>query len=65
MTEFEDIEDIDVDELKNSFISKGTHVIDCTVSDCGRFSYSKKESMKEYGLTETQYEFYKSVKKEL
>ena len=66
MTEYEDIEDIDIDvDYKNSFVSNGTHVIDCTVSDCGRFSYSKKESMKEYGLTETQYNFYKSVKQEL
>jgi len=66
MTEFEDIEDIDIDvDYKNSFVSNGTHVIDCTVSDCGRFSYSKKESMQEYGLTETQYNYYKSVKQEL
>ena len=66
MTEYDNVENKEVEvDYKNSFVSKGTHVIDCTSSQCGRFSYSKKESMKEYGLTETQYNFYKSVKKEL
>ena len=52
-------------DYKNSFTCKDTDITDCTLSPCGRFSYSKKESMQQYGLTETQYEFYKSVKKEL
>ena len=52
-------------DYKNSFTCKDTDITNCTLSPCGRFSYSKKESMQEYGLTETQYEFYKSVKKEL
>ena len=48
-------------DYKNSFTCKDTDITNCTLSPCGRFSYSKKE----YGLTETQYNFYKSVKKEL
>ena len=63
MTEFEDIEDIDIDvDYKNSFVHKGTHVVDVTSSECARFNYTKEESMKEYDLTSAQYEFYKSVK---
>ena len=70
MTEYDNVENEEVEQevkfdYKNSFVSKNTDIINCTLSTCGRFKYSKEESMKEYGLTETQYEFYKSVKKEL
>ena len=63
MTEYEDIEDIDIDaDYKNSFVHNVMHVVDVTSSSCARFTYTKEESMEVYGLTEKQYEFYKSVK---
>ena len=66
MTEFDNIrnEEVEVD-YKGSFLHNGHHIINCTLSTCGRFSYTKEESMKEYDLTETQYDFYNTQKEKI
>ena len=53
------------EEYKKSFLHNGHHIINCNLSTCGRFSYSKAEAMKEYNLTELQYEFYTSQKENI
>ena len=66
MTEFDNVKNEEVEtDYKRSFLHNGTHVINCTISECGRFSYSKKESMKAYNLTESQYDFYTSQKENI
>jgi hypothetical protein len=63
MTEYDNINNKEIEvDYKKSFLHNGTHVINCTISECGRFSYSKEESMKAYDLTELQYNFYTSQK---
>ena len=63
MTEYDNVNNKEIEvDYKKSFLHNGTHVINCTISECGRFSYSKEESMKEYDLTELQYNFYTSQK---
>ena len=52
-------------DYKKSFLHNGTHIINCTLSKCGRFTYSKAESMKEYNLTELQFDFYNSQKENI
>ena len=66
MTEFDNIrnEEVEVD-YKGSFLHNGNHIINCNLSTCGRFSYTKEESMKEYDLTETQYDFYNTQKENI
>ena len=66
MTEFDNVlnEEVETD-YKRSFLHNGNHIINCTLSTCGRFSYSKEESMKEYNLTELQYDFYNSQKENI
>jgi len=66
MTEFDNVlnEEVEVD-YKRSFLHNGTHVINCTLSECGRFAYSKEESMQEYNLTELQYNFYNAQKENI
>ena len=52
MIEFDNVKNEEVEsDYKRSFLHNGTHVINCTISECGRFSYSKEESMKAYDLT--------------
>ena len=53
------------EEYKKSFLHDGSHIVNCTLSICGRCAYSKEESMKVYNLTELQYEFYNSQKEEI
>ena len=53
------------EEYKKSFLHNGHHIVNCTLSTCGRFSYSKAESMKEYNLTESQYDFYNTQKENI
>ena len=66
MTEYDNVLDKEVEvDYKNSFVLKGMHVVDVTSSECGRFKYTKEESMKEYELTSAQYDFYNSVKQEI
>lgn len=66
MIEFDNVENKEVEsDYKRSFLHNGTHVINCTISECGRFSYSKEESMKAYDLTELQYNFYTSQKENI
>ena len=66
MIEFDNVrnEEVEVD-YKRSFLHNGHHIINCTLSTCGRFSYSKEESMKEYDLTSTQYDFYNTQKENI
>ena len=66
MTEFDNVKNEEVEsDYKRSFLHNGTHVINCTISECGRFSYSKEESMEIYDLTELQYNFYTSQKENI
>ncbi len=45
--------------MDKTFVDKnGIEITDVKQSSCGRFIYSQAESMKEYGLTELQYNFY-------
>jgi len=41
------------------FIYKGIEIINPNLSSCGRFVYSKEQSMKVYNLSESEYELHK------
>ena len=65
MNEKNDIINSQYEDYKKSFVHKGYHIVNCNLSTCGRFTYSKAEAMKEYKLTEVQYNFYNSQKENI
>ena len=64
MNERNDIINSQHENYKKSFVHNGYHIVNCNLSTCGRFKFSKAEAMKQYHLTELQYNFYNTQKGE-